>query len=85
MNKQNLRMIEWLLLAIVFYALALAVGIHQLETLFWKLGGVTVGVFMGYWADRVALGRVVWDSGDLRKVARAIIVLACVYGVSGGI
>lgn len=85
MKKQYLRMIEWLLLAAAFYALALVVREHQVQTLFWKLGGVTVGVFMGYWADRVTIGRIVWDSSDLRKVARAIVVLACVYGVTGGV
>lgn len=85
MKKEYLRMIEWLQLAGVFYTLSMMVGDHRLQTLFWKLGGVTAGTFMGYWADRVAIGRIVLDSSDLRKVARAIVVLACVYGVTGGI
>jgi len=48
----RLRMVEWLALAIVFYALALYVfgGQPQLQTLCWKLGNLTIAGFMGYQA-----------------------------------
>ena len=54
MNADKLRMVHWLALAVVFYALALWVfgGEPQLQTLCWKLGNLTVAGFMGYWLDR---------------------------------
>ena len=52
--SDKLRMVHWLALAVVFYALALWVfgGEPQLQTLCWKLGNLTVAGFMGYWLDR---------------------------------
>jgi hypothetical protein len=84
------RMIEWLILAVVFYVVAVVLTLKAphlgtLQTLFWKLGHVTVGAFLGYWVDRMALGRVNPESEGLRKVARAIIIFAAVFGVAGGL
>ena len=90
MHKDPFRMVEWLALAFVFYLIALSLAAmhiqpYPLQTLFWKLGHVTVGAFLGYWVDRMALGRVREESEGLRKVARAIIIFAAVFGVAGGL
>lgn len=79
------RMLEWLTLAAMFYAVALSVPQPQLQTLFWKLGHVTVGCYVGYVADRQLFGRLTGESGGQRQIARAIIVLAVIYGIAGGL
>lgn len=85
MRRNYSRMLEWLLLAALFYAAALNINQPQLQTLCWKLGHVTVGCYAGYLADRHLIGRIDSSSDGLRQIARAIIVLAVVYGVSGGL
>ena len=85
MKRDLTRMLEWLVLAALFYAIALNVAQPQLQTLFWKLGHVTIGCYVGYLADRHLIGRLAADSTGERQIARALIVLAVVYGVSGGL
>lgn len=88
MNAKDLhRMIEWLLLAAVFYAAAMAVSQPQVQTLLWKLGHITVGAFLGYWLDRRLLGRYVAELhfGTLRVIARAVIVGCAILGVAFGL
>jgi hypothetical protein len=88
-------MAEWLLLAALFYALSfyarsLLPGLsedklHQLETLSWKVGNAIFGAFLGYWADRKFFGRIRKDSSDLRRIGRALVVIAFILGISSGI
>ena len=97
MKTSIFRMFEWLLLAMAFFWLSLntpfladghglsIAQISAIQTLNWKLGCVASGVFLGYWADRIVLGRLLDADSDLRRIARAIVVLACVSGVSGGV
>lgn len=81
----RLRMVEWALLAVIFYALALIVTQPQIQTALWKMGHITVGAYLGYWADRTLLGRVSAHSSPARVVARAIIIAAAIWGMSGGL
>lgn len=99
MNQQTkrnyTRMAEWLMLAILFYTLSFAAPIllsalpvekiHLLETLTWKLGNAVVGAFLGYWADRTVNGRIDDDSHNTRRLARAVIVVGFIVGISGGV
>ena len=86
MSKQDkLRMIQWLLLAALFYALAAVMGQPQLQTALWKCGHITVGFFGGYWADRNLYGRLEADATQGRVVARALVVGAAVLGMAFGL
>ncbi|HTD05868.1 putative holin [Undibacterium sp.] len=87
MNK--LRMIQWLLVAALLYALALTMlraGYGgPLQTLTWKLGHVTMGGFAGYWLDRTAFrDRIVWDTQPLVMIRRAIIMFGAMYTLGAG-
>ncbi|MFZ6644440.1 hypothetical protein ACO0LO_01880 [Undibacterium sp. TJN25] len=87
MNK--LRMIEWLLIAALFYALALimlSAGYGgPLQTLTWKLGHVTMGGFAGYWLDRAAFrDRITLDSHALVMIRRAIVIFGAMYTLGAG-
>ncbi len=86
-DNEFLRMVEWLLLAVVFYALAMFVGSvqPQLQTALWKCGHVTLGSFLGYWVDRKALGRVTLGSTSGRQQARAIIMGSAILALSLGL
>ncbi|AKU21891.1 hypothetical protein ACZ75_10845 [Massilia sp. NR 4-1] len=83
-------MIEWLLVAVLFYALAL-VMLHTnysgpLQTLTWKLGHVTLGGFAGYWLDRTAFRvRMCAAADPLMMIRRAIIMAAAMYTLGTGL
>jgi hypothetical protein len=84
------RMVEWLVIAAVFYVLALEVFSGeqpQLQTLFWKLGNVTVASFLGYLIDRRAFpyARVAVDSPPLWFIRRAIIMAATMLTIGLGL
>lgn len=87
--RDKLRMAQWLLLAAFFYALALTVFSeqHQLQTLCWKLGNLTVAAYFGYWIDR----RIFWhnrlcvEAPPLLQIRRAIIVSAAMLSVGLGL
>ena len=51
------RMWQWLVLGVVFYTSALLITQVQLQTLFWKLGHVTMGIYTAYGVYGVFLGR----------------------------
>lgn len=89
MRNSNLRMIEWLLVAALFYGAALAMLHHGIsgpaQTLTWKLGHVTLGGFAGYWLDRTAFrDRVVLDTPPLVMIRRAIIMFGAMYTLGAG-
>ena len=80
------RMWQWLVLGVVFYTSALLIAQVQLQTLFWKLGHVTIGSYMAYWVYRVLFGRFERSRATQGQyVARAIVVLACIYAVANGL
>lgn len=89
MNQSRLRMIEWLLVAALFYGLALVMQSHgyagPLQTLAWKLGHVTIGGFAGYWLDRTAFrDRVNVHTPPLVMIRRAIIIFGAMYTIGAG-
>lgn len=80
------RMWQWLVLSVVFYTAALLTVQPQLQTLFWKLGHVTIGSYMAYWVYRVLFGRFERSRATQGQyVARAIVLLACIYAVANGL
>lgn len=89
----RLRMISWLLVSAALYgssillvALCPPSGVWaQLQTGLWKLGNITVGAFLGYWADRHLYGRMGPTASTGRQIARALIVAASILGVSLGL
>lgn len=88
MNKKDLfRMFPWLVLAAGLYGIAMIVQNPQLQTLFWKLGHITVAAYLGYWLDRHLLGRYVPEThfGTHRVLARAFIVGSVILGVAFGL
>lgn len=87
-DNDKLRMMQWLLVALAFYLLAMFVVTSaqpQLQTALWKCGNVTLGSFLGYWLDRNALGRVTPYSTEGRQVSRAIVMGAAVLGLALGL
>lgn len=89
MPKSKLRMIEWLLVAALFYGSALLMLGHgyngPLQTLTWKLGHVTLGGFAGYWLDRTAFrDRIVSNTPPLVMIRRAIIMFGAMYTLGAG-
>ena len=83
-----LRMIQWLLLAALFYTLALlAFGTQpQLQTLCWKLGNVTLAAYVGFWIDRhLARAPLTKRSEWYEHIRRAIIVAAAMLAVGMGL
>ena len=87
MNAERLRMSQWLLLAILFYALTQFGGLPAtIQTVAMKLGNVTVGAFIGYWIDRLASRlRITANSTDQEHLRRAIIMAAAMLCVSLGL
>ncbi|MGP1675941.1 MAG: putative holin [Burkholderiales bacterium] len=86
--NDKFRMIQWLAIAAVFYALALTVfaAQPQLQTLAWKLGNVTVAGFVGYWIDRRAFRKAITPySPPLEQIRRAVIMAAAMLSVSLGL
>ena len=84
------RMVVWLVLAVIFYTLALTLfgDQPQLQTLSWKLGNLTIASFVGYWIDRNAFGgalRINAESPPLQQVRRAIIIAAAMITVGLGL
>jgi hypothetical protein len=87
MNKT--RMIEWLLLAALFYAVAYIMLLQghngPIQTLTWKLGHVTLGGFAGYWLDRAAFrDRINKLSPPLMMIRRSIIMFGAMYTLGAG-
>lgn len=84
--KDKLRMIQWLLIAAVFYGAAMIVQQPQAQTGLWKAGHITSGAFLGYWIDRHLFGR--YDHSDIntnRVLARAIVAGAAILGMAFGL
>lgn len=83
------RMIEWLLVAALFYAVAYAMfwaGVTgPFQTLAWKLGHVTLGGYAGYRLDRAAFrDRITAATHPLSMIRRAIVMFAAMYTLGTG-
>lgn len=85
--KDKFRMAQWLVLAVIFYGVAMNVEYPQAQTLCWKLGNVTVASFVGYWIDRRAFfrQRIAEDAPPVYHIRRAIIIAAAMLSVSLGL
>lgn len=85
------RMLDWLVVAIAFTLLIGVIAPHQLNVTAFKLSMVSLAAVVGYWVDRslfpyarpdeLALSQVETAAAYIR---RAIIVAACIVGVSLG-
>lgn len=87
MANSKLRMVAWLMLAVILYVLAIVLkDMPQVSTGLWKAGHITSGAYLGYWVDRHLYGRVVAaHDSDGRLLARAIVIAACVIGMAFGL
>lgn len=86
MTANRLRMIGWLAMAVVFYALAIVLKDQvQISTGLWKAGHITSGGYLGYWMDRKLYGRLMPHDPSERTISRAIIVAACIVGMAFGL
>lgn len=84
------RMVEWLAIAMLLYALAfvlLSTGYSgPFQTVVWKLGHVTLGGYAGYWLDRAAFrDRIRWDTEALIMLRRAIIMTGAMFTIGVGL
>jgi hypothetical protein len=87
------RMLDWLLIAVALTAIIALIAPHQLSVTLYKLSLVSLAAVVGYWVDR---GLFPYARPDkLRMIRRgfeveaaylrrAILVAACIVGVSLG-
>lgn len=83
------RMMNWLMVAALFYAVAYAMFSADVtgpfQTLAWKLGHVTLGGYLGYRLDRAAFrDRISPTTPPLVMVRRAIIMVGAMYTLGAG-
>jgi hypothetical protein len=83
------RMINWLLVAGLFYAVAYGMLVAEVsgpfQTLAWKLGHVTLGGFVGYRLDRAAFrDRITPMTPPLTMIRRAIVMIGAMYVLGVG-
>ena len=80
-------MIEFMLLAVVLYALAVTVPWPQFQTAAWKFGHITSGATIGYWIDRQLFGRINYEVSvnRYRYLCRSAIVSASILGMAFGL
>ena len=87
-KSDRFRMLQWLLLALIFYPLAYTFRAGEgnlIGTAFWKAGHVLTGMYLGYFAARCALGRINIESNDGRLIARAILMAAATLALAFGL
>lgn len=90
MPKRDLaRMADWLIWAVLAYAICFVLRAHDLEpqvqTVMWKLGNATVAAYAGYWLDRRAFCRLSDQNDSLDGVRRAIVMAATMLAVGLGL
>lgn len=85
--RNHSRMIEFLMLAIALYAIAIMVPWPQFQTAAWKLGHITSGATIGYWIDRRLFGRINYEVSinRYRFLCRAAIVGTAIIGMATGL
>lgn len=83
----KLRMFQWCLVALCFYAVATMVSHPQMQIVLWKLGHITIASFVGYWVDRAAFkfSRIDHRSHHMHHIRRALIIAAAMMAVSMGL
>jgi hypothetical protein len=89
--RERIRMIDWIAIAVI---LTLTIGLlapHQLGVTLYKLSLVSLAAVVGYWIDRSAFPYARPDDLSLDHqetsaayIRRAIIIGACILGVSVG-
>lgn len=93
MKKDNLRMVQWLLISAILYAIALGLAhveaFPQVQIISWKLGHITIAAFFGYWIDRNAFKgggqRMNSDADPIQEIRRAIIIAAAMLALAMGL
>lgn len=85
--RNHSRMIEFFMLALALYIIAVLVPWAQFQTAAWKLGHITSGATIGYWIDRQLFGRINYEVSinRYRFVCRAAIVAAAILGMATGL
>lgn len=87
MLRNHSRMIEFLILAVALYLLAIIIPWPQFQTASWKLGHITSGATIGYWIDRQLFGRINYEVSvnRYRYLCRATLVSAAILGMAFGL
>ena len=82
-----LRMSVWLAAGLVFYALAVFLGVNYpaAQTVCYKIGHVTTLSWVGYWVSRQLLGRISTQSAPVDRLSRAVLVAGIVLAGSMGL
>lgn len=85
------RMTSWTLITLVLLLVLAAIAPEQLQVVLYKAGLVTLGATLAYWIDRSLFPDArPHECGDTFALAaawlrRALIVLACVIGLTLGL
>lgn len=84
--KDKSRMLQWLIAAIVLYAVAMMIVQPQIQTALWKAGNVTLAAWLGYQIDRRAFYYERCDKGkNMCQMRRAIIIAAAMLAIGLGL
>lgn len=85
-SKDKARMLQWLIVAIVLYAIAMAVTQPQIQTALWKCGNVTMAAWLGYMIDRHAFYyERCMENNHMCQMRRAIIMAATMLAIGLGL
>lgn len=84
------RMTDWTLISIALLLCLAIIAPTKLSVVLYKCGLVTVGGVLGYWIDRALFpyarpDQVNQSAQPLAGIRRAIVVLACVLGLTLGL
>lgn len=89
MPRNLLRMLDWLVWAVVAYLICFILRAYdmepQVQTVMWKLGNATVAAYVGYWIDRRAFSRLSDTNDSIDGVRRAIVMAAAMLTVGLGL
>ena len=86
LTKDRLRMVQWLVAAVVLYALAMMVTQPQIQVALWKSGNVTFAAWLGYQIDRQAYPYERCREGSHHcQLRRAIIVVGAMLAIGLGL
>lgn len=86
---REIRMLSWLVVALVLSGVIAWVAPHQVAVSVYKLSLVSMAAVVGYWVDRALFpygrpDRLGAHEVDAAMLRRAIVVGACIVGVSLG-
>ena len=81
----GMRMMQWPIIALLFFLLTLIPMPPQYQSLLVKLGNATAAGYLGYWLDRIAMANQNMDAdAGWRRMSRALLISACIVGVGIG-